>query len=72
MIKKTNIPVKSSIHNKPIVSDIFYNKTNSKKPIVILCHGYKGYKDWGAWNLMANSFVDNDLFFVKLNFSHNG
>ena len=72
MIKKTNIPVKSSIHNKPIVSDIFYNKTNSKKPIVIFCHGYKGYKDWGAWNLMANSFVDNDLFFVKLNFSHNG
>jgi len=72
MIKKTNIPIISSAHNKPIVTDIFYNKTNSKKPIVIFCHGYKGYKDWGAWNLMANYFVENDLFFIKFNFSHNG
>ncbi|MFK5878202.1 MAG: alpha/beta fold hydrolase [Flavobacteriaceae bacterium] len=72
MIKNTNIPVKSSIHNKPIVTDVFYKQTNSKKPVVIFCHGYKGYKDWGAWNLMANSFAENDMFFVKLNFSHNG
>lgn len=72
MIKNTNISVKSSIHNKPIVTDAFYKQTNSKKPIVIFCHGYKGYKDWGAWNLMANTFAENDLFFVKLNFSHNG
>ena len=69
---KTNIPVKSSIHNKPIVTDVFYKQSNSKKPIVIFCHGYKGYKDWGAWNLMANYFVENDSFFVKFNFSHNG
>ena len=72
MIKKINIPVISSIHKKPIVTDIFYEQTNSKKPIVIFCHGYKGYKDWGAWNLMANTFATNNLFFVKLNFSHNG
>ncbi len=72
MVKNTNIPVKSSIHNKPILTDVFYKQTNSKKPVVIFCHGYKGYKDWGVWNLMANSFVENDLFFVKLNFSHNG
>jgi len=64
--------VKSKHHNKPILTDIFYNKTNTKKPIVIFCHGYKGYKDWGAWNLAANEFVNNDLFFVKFNFSHNG
>lgn len=72
MIIKTNIPFKSSTHDKPIVTDVFYSKSNSKKPIVIFCHGYKGYKDWGAWNLMANTFAKNNLFFVKLNFSHNG
>lgn len=72
MIIKKNIPVKSTVHNKPIVTDVIYNQTNSKKPIVIFCHGYKGYKDWGAWNLMSTSFVENDLFFVKFNFSHNG
>jgi len=64
--------VKSKHHNKPILTDVFYNKTNTIKPVVIFCHGYKGYKDWGAWNLAAKQFVNDDLFFVKFNFSHNG
>ncbi len=59
-------------HQKPIVSDYFYKANNKPKPIVIFCHGYKGYKDWGSWNLMANYFAENDLFFTKFNFSHNG
>ena len=72
MQKTINIPVKSTHHNKPIVTDVFYLKNNIKKPIVIFCHGYKGYKDWGAWNLAAETFANNNLFFVKFNFSHNG
>ncbi|WP_372770149.1 alpha/beta hydrolase family protein [Lutibacter sp.] len=72
MQKTINIPVKSTHHNKPIVTDVFYLKDNAKKPIVIFCHGYKGYKDWGAWNLAAETFANNNLFFVKFNFSHNG
>ncbi len=59
-------------HDKPIVTDLFYKKDNNSKPIVIFCHGYKGYKDWGAWNLIAKKFAENNLFFVKFNFSHNG
>ncbi len=67
-----NIIVKSNHHSKSIVTDLFYKKTNSKKPIVIFCHGYKGYKDWGAWNLAAEEFSKANLFFIKFNFSHNG
>ncbi len=67
-----NNTVKSKHHSKPIVTDLFYKKNNIKKPIVIFCHGYKGYKDWGAWNIAAKAFADNNLFFVKFNFSHNG
>ena len=59
-------------HKKPILTDVFYTKTNQPKPIVIFCHGYKGFKDWGAWNLMAEAFADAGFFFVKFNFSHNG
>ena len=66
-----NISVKG-IHNKPIITDLFFQENNQPKPIVIFCHGYKGYKDWGAWNLIAEKFARNDLFFVKFNFSHNG
>ncbi len=59
-------------HQKPILMDVFYHPTNQPKPVIIFCHGYKGFKDWGAWNLMAESFANAGFFFVKFNFSHNG
>ena len=58
--------------NKPIVWDSFFNANEKLKPLVIFCHGYKGFKDWGSWDLIANSFMEENLFFVKFNFSHNG
>lgn len=64
--------IKSTHHQRPIVTDFFFKENKVKKPIVIFCHGYKGYKDWGAWNLAAETFAKNNLFFVKFNFSHNG
>ncbi|WP_299249022.1 alpha/beta hydrolase [uncultured Lacinutrix sp.] len=57
---------------KPIVFDVFFNETKKPKPLVIFCHGYKGFKDWGSWNLMAEAFRKAETFFVKFNFSHNG
>lgn len=71
MIKLKNNVIQGK-HSKPILVDAFYNKTNQPKPILIFCHGYKGFKDWGAWDLMAKSFVEAGFFFVKFNFSHNG
>ncbi len=41
-------------------------------PVVIFCHGYKGFKDWGCWNLVAKTFAENGFHFLKFNFSHNG
>ena len=57
---------------KSIVFDVFYSETQKPKPLIIFCHGYKGFKDWGAWSLVAEAFKNASLFFVKFNFSHNG
>jgi pimeloyl-ACP methyl ester carboxylesterase len=38
----------------------------------VFCHGFNGFKDWGAFNLMADYFLGRGFQFVKLNFSHNG
>jgi pimeloyl-ACP methyl ester carboxylesterase len=57
---------------KPILYDLYYLPTKSYKEIVIFCHGYKGFKDWGAWNLVAESFAESGFIFLKFNFSHNG
>jgi pimeloyl-ACP methyl ester carboxylesterase len=54
------------------LADVFYPESDKKLPLVIFVHGYKGYKDWGAWNIMAEKFAEAGFFFVKFNFSHNG
>lgn len=59
-------------HLKPILTDVYFKENNQSKTIVIFCHGYKGYKDWGAWNLIAKEFANSNFFFIKFNFSHNG
>jgi len=66
-----NIPVQGK-HQKPVLTDLFYLRNEQPKDIVIFCHGYKGYKDWGAWNLVAEAFANQNFFFMKMNFSHNG
>lgn len=54
------------------LADALYPESDQKLPLVIFVHGYKGYKDWGAWNVMAEKFAEAGFFFVKFNFSHNG
>ena len=58
--------------NKPIVIDVFYQKEKQHQPVVIFCHGYKGFKDWGAWDLMGKMIAITGYCFIKFNFSHNG
>lgn len=59
-------------HGKPILYDVRWLDGGNKLPIVIFAHGFKGYKDWGCWNLVAEAFANAGYLFVKFNFSHNG
>lgn len=54
------------------LADAYFPESAEKMPLVIFAHGYKGYKNWGAWDLMAKRFAEAGFFFVKFNFSHNG
>ncbi|MUP45046.1 alpha/beta hydrolase [Gramella sp. BOM4] len=69
--KEKNIIIEGR-HDKPIVVDLIFKDDGKAKPIVIFAHGYKGFKDWGAWDVMAEEFAKEGFFFVKFNFSHNG
>jgi uncharacterized alpha/beta hydrolase family protein len=59
---------------KPISYDYRYLKETGDKPLMplIFVHGFKGYKDWGAFNLVANEFAKSGFFVFKFNFSFNG
>ncbi len=70
-MKKTTQLINGS-KGKPLSLDISYTKNGYLKPIVIFCHGFKGFKDWGHFNLLADAFAENDFVFVKFNFSYNG
>jgi pimeloyl-ACP methyl ester carboxylesterase len=58
--------------DKPILLDIGYQLNGTPKPIVVFAHGFKGFKDWGHFNIMMEHFIKEGFAFAKFNFSHNG
>ncbi|MEE9392166.1 MAG: alpha/beta fold hydrolase [Planctomycetota bacterium] len=41
-------------------------------PIVVILHGFKGFKDWGFFPELAARLAADGLAAVRINFSHNG
>ncbi len=66
-----NIVIKGS-SQRPILLDVYFNSNNISKPIIVFSHGFKGFKDWGHFNLLAQKFAEANFVFVKFNFSYNG
>lgn len=69
--EQRNIILQSK-YGRAFLADIFYVPSNRPKPVVIFSHGFKGFKDWGAYNIVAGKFAEAGFVFVKFNFSHNG
>jgi uncharacterized protein len=59
-------------HDRPFIYDARYRQSRQAKPVVVFIHGFKGFKDWGTFNLIADEFARQDFVFIKLNLSHNG
>lgn len=53
---------------------IWYDLFLPENPVatVVFIHGFKGFKDWGAWHKTAESFTQSGIAFLKFNFSGNG
>jgi len=67
----TNLSI-SSLAGRPLLLDLYYNPAIENQAIVLFAHGFKGFKDWGHWPLIARHFADAGIAFLKFNFSHNG
>ncbi len=57
---------------RAITLDVCFKATGRRKPVVIFAHGFKGFKDWGPWSIVADHFARRGMVFIKFNFSHNG
>ncbi len=71
MVKK-DIALISLHDNRAFEADATYVEDGKPKPVVIFNHGFKGFKDWGPFNIVAKQFAAAGFVFIKMNFSHNG
>ncbi|MES2063913.1 MAG: alpha/beta fold hydrolase [Bacteroidota bacterium] len=71
MIVKQNYTIPGA-KGRGMTADITYDTLHPYAPLVIFAHGIRGFKDWGAHNLVARYFAENGFRFLKFNFSHNG
>ena len=71
MIRKQNFNIPGA-KGRGMLMDLTYDDTNKFAPLIIFAHGFKGFKDWGTHNLLAQYFAEHGFRFLKFNFSHNG
>jgi pimeloyl-ACP methyl ester carboxylesterase len=64
--------VYTGANNRLSLLDVSYPESDAKLPLIIFSHGFKGYKDWGPFPLIAKKIANAGFFFLKFNFSHNG
>ena len=72
MIKKFDNIIIDGTLDKSILIDVIFKANKQAKDVVVFCHGFKGFKDWGPFNKIATHFAEQDIVFVKFNFSYNG
>ncbi|MBZ0136704.1 MAG: alpha/beta fold hydrolase [Planctomycetes bacterium] len=54
-----------------ITGDVYLPDADSP-PLVIVIHGFKGFKDWGCFPWIGRTLADNGLAAAVMNLSHNG
>lgn len=70
-MKKFDLVIKG-LNGKDIAADCCFNEDKSSQSVLVFVHGFKGFKDWGHFNLMTKRFVELGFAVIKFNFSHNG
>ena len=71
MLSKFNFKINGS-RDRNIIIDSTLIENNHLNEVILFSHGFKGFKDWGPFNEIANFFALNGYVFIKFNFSYNG
>lgn len=71
-MKKISLKIKNKFGDNLNTDLRFPSENKDKIPLVIFCHGFKGFKDWGCFPYMMERITDENFFTVSFNFSYNG
>lgn len=52
--------------------DLRFVEDGESKPVIVFCHGFKGFKDWGPFPEWGRRLSQAGLVSVHMNFSYNG
>jgi alpha-beta hydrolase superfamily lysophospholipase len=55
-----------------IRGDLRFRRTLEEKPIIIVCHSFMAFKDWGFFPFVAESLANAGYIALSFNFSHDG
>ena len=55
-----------------IRGDLHYRSGIRDAPTIIICHGFKGFKNWGFFPVLAERLAEDGYVAVTFNFSRNG
>ena len=70
MVRK-NISVTNSA-SEIIRAEIYHRNATKDVPVIIICHGFKGFKNWAFFPVFAESLALADYIALTFNFSRNG
>jgi dienelactone hydrolase len=59
-------------YDELIRGDLRHREDVKDAPTIIICHGFKGFKDWGFFPVTAESLAEAGYVAVTFNFSRNG
>ncbi len=55
-----------------IRADAHYREGVKDAPVVVICHGFKGFKNWGFFPALVDTLASAGYFAITFNFSRNG
>lgn len=56
----------------PLSVDVRTAGSDGKRPAVLICHGFKGFKDWGFFPFLADRLAKAGFMAISFNFSGSG
>lgn len=56
----------------PLRGDVYLPENPRGAPVVVACHGFKGFKDWGFWPETGIRMTEAGMVLVTFNFSGSG
>ena len=63
MLSKFNFKINGS-RDRNIIIDSTLIENNHLNEVILFSHGFKGFKDWGPFNEIANFFALNGYVFI--------